>query len=109
MVNPEKAQVLRLGHWPRYRVTQRTPTTVFMGQLTKLALLEVEPADLDIVPEAYDANDRVPRRDPRGSARSDSSRRDLTIGSMLLQVKRRPPSRRRGLGWGAVLAIRPVR
>jgi hypothetical protein len=37
-VNPDKAQVLRLGHWPRFRATNATPHTVFALQLTKLLL-----------------------------------------------------------------------
>lgn len=52
---------------------------------------------VDIMPtigyESYDEADRVPRRDPRGDPESDSLRRDLTIGSMLLQVTKRRPAR----------------
>ena len=35
-VNPDKARVLRLGHWPQFRPTQETPHIRFSLQLTKL-------------------------------------------------------------------------
>jgi hypothetical protein len=38
LVDPDKAQVLRLGHWPRTSRTQATPHTTFALQLTKLLL-----------------------------------------------------------------------
>ena len=38
--------------------------------------------------ETYDSGDRIPTRDPRGSAQQDSLRRDLTVGSMLLCITR---------------------
>ena len=45
---------------------------------------------IDLLPtiksETYGVDDRVPVRDPRGTAEEDSLRRDLTIGSMLLEV-----------------------
>ena len=37
-VNPDKAKVLRLGHWPRFKPSNATPHTVFALQLTKLLL-----------------------------------------------------------------------
>ena len=36
LVNPDKAQVVRLGHWPRFTATQRTPVTEFKEHLTRL-------------------------------------------------------------------------
>lgn len=67
---------------------------------------------VDLMPtigaETYDAADRVPRRDPRGTPESDSLRRDLTIGSMLLQVTRRAPTRRGTLRRRAALAAKRV-
>ena len=41
-----------------------------------------------IAKEVYDANDRIPRRVPRGTPEQDTNRRDLTIGAMLLEVVR---------------------
>lgn len=45
---------------------------------------------VDLLPtirgERYDSHDRIPVRTPRGTAQEDCLRRDLTIGSMLLQV-----------------------
>ena len=38
IVDPDKATVLRLGHWPRGRHTKPTPKTVYAIQLTKLLL-----------------------------------------------------------------------
>ena len=49
---------------------------------------------LDLMPtiarEIYDAHDRIPRREGRGTAEQDTLRRDLTIGAMLLEVERAP-------------------
>jgi len=49
--------------------------------------------NVDLLPtigeEEYDEMDRIPRRNQRGTAEEDSFRRDLTIGSMLLQVSTR--------------------
>jgi hypothetical protein len=48
--------------------------------------------EVDFMPtigtETYDAADRVPCRDGRGTPEQDALRRDLTIGSMLLEVSR---------------------
>ena len=38
IIKPDKATVLRLGHWPRRKATQATPQTVYALQLTKLIL-----------------------------------------------------------------------
>jgi hypothetical protein len=58
-----------------------------------LVLSNGEVVVLDLLPtigaEVYDPGDRIPRRDPRGSAEQDSLRRDLTIGSMLLLVTKK--------------------
>ena len=51
-----------------------------------------ESLNVDFMPtigtETYDAADRVPCRDGRGTPEQDALRRDLTIGSMLLEVSR---------------------
>ena len=51
-----------------------------------------EPTIVDLMPtigkETYDANDRIPRRDVRGTAEEDTLRRDLTICALLLRVTR---------------------
>ena len=51
-----------------------------------------ESLNVDFMPtigtETYDAADRVPCRDGRGTPEQDALRRDLTIGSMLLEVRR---------------------
>jgi len=53
-----------------------------------------EPAIVDLMPtigkETYDENDRIPRRDVRGTPEEDTLRRDLTICAMLLEVTRVP-------------------
>ena len=68
---------------------------------------------VDLMPtsgtESYDAASRVPRRDPRGTPQSDSLRRDLTIGSMLLLVTRRAPTRRGTVRRRALVAAARVR
>ena len=50
---------------------------------------------VDLMPtiarEVYDAHDRIPRREGRGTAEQDTLRRDLTIGAILLEVVRPPP------------------
>ena len=38
IVNPDKARVLHLGHWPRTKATQGTPHTLFSLQLSKLLI-----------------------------------------------------------------------
>jgi len=38
LVNPDKAMVLRMGHWPRSRPCGKNPQTTFSLQLTKLLL-----------------------------------------------------------------------
>jgi len=47
---------------------------------------------LDLMPtiarEVYDAHDRIPFREGRGTPRQDTLRRDLSIGAMLLEVVR---------------------
>ena len=47
---------------------------------------------VDVMPtighETYDETDRIPQRDGRGTVEQDTLRRDLTIGSMLLEVTR---------------------
>ena len=68
---------------------------------------------VDLMPtsgaESYDAASRVPRRDARGTPQSDSLRRDLTIGSMLLLVTRRAPTRRGTARRRALIAAERVR
>jgi hypothetical protein len=53
-------------------------------------LIGGERVHLDFMPtigaESYEAADRVPRRNQRGTAREDSLRRDLAVSSMLLRV-----------------------
>ena len=47
---------------------------------------------IDLMPtiasEVYDAHDRIPKREGRGTAEQDALRRDLTIGALLLEVVR---------------------
>ena len=68
---------------------------------------------VDLMPtsgaESYDAASRVPRRDARGTPQSDSLRRDLTIGSMLLHVTRRAPTRQGTARRRALVAAERVR
>ena len=68
---------------------------------------------VDLMPtsgaESYDAASRVPRRDARGTPQSDSLRRDLTIGSMLLLVTRRAPTRQGTVRRRALVAAERVR
>ena len=45
--------------------------------------------------ETYDDDDRVPVRDVRGTPEQDALRRDLTIGSMLIEVRRKPREQQR--------------
>ena len=68
---------------------------------------------VDLMPtsgaESYDAASRVPVRDSRGTPQSDSLRRDLTIGSMLLLVTRRAPTRQSTVRRRALVAAERVR
>ena len=72
-----------------------------------------EALHIDLMPtsggETYDSTSRVPRRDPRGTPQSDSLRRDLTIGSMLLHVTRVPPTRTATLRRRAALTASRLR
>ena len=61
-----------------------------------------EPTIVDLMPtigkETYDANDRIPRRDVRGTAEEDTLRRDLTICALLLRVTRMEVAQGAGAG-----------
>ena len=70
---------------------------------------------VDLLPtcgaETYDAHDRVPVRDPRGSAEADSLRRDLTAARCSSRSRARTPTAARAsaLARRARLAARRVR
>ena len=55
---------------------------------------------VDLMPtvgaETYDARDRIPVRDARGTVEADALRRDLTIGAMLLRIARSTSERADG-------------
>ena len=65
-----------------------------------------EPTIVDLMPtigkETYDANDRIPRRDVRGTAEEDTLRRDLTICALLLRVTRMEVAQGAGAGLNGV-------
>lgn len=71
-----------------------------------------EALTVDLMPtiaaEMYDAHDRIPRREGRGTALQDSLRRDLTANSIFLEIVRDPLSLLAADADGGLLLAEPT-